>query len=324
MGVITEQIEELEFSSASEEDRRGLYEVVAAWVVEDSPSKKRPPYEACIARWEFRDDIGFEPPRFVVARENAEIIGFAQVQISEVKANSHLAVVNVVVLPQHRRRAIGTALLHAILPLVRGRTVIESWSVLKGTPGEQFAAAAGFRVVISMTRQRLDLTDLPEAGELPAGYETVTWKGPAPDAVVEAYVEALNGIRDAPQGGTTLEMAHNTVESVRKEEADAPADRWVVLLLHEGEAAGVTAVELNPAVPTVAEQLHTVVLPAHRGKGLGRLIKARMLHNLSGIETIYTRTSCENEHMLRVNHSLGYEDTFIYMGVQAKTADLQA
>jgi mycothiol synthase len=100
--------------------------------------------------------------------------------------------------------------------------------------------------------------------------------------------------------------------------------RWTVLLLHHGKAAGVTVVELDPAVPTVAAQLHTVVLPAHRGKGFGRLIKARMLHNLTGVEQVYTRTSTENEHMIRVNHSLGYVDTFTYMGVQAKTADLRA
>lgn len=65
------------------------------------------------------------------------------------------------------------------------------------------------------------------------------------------------------------------------------------------------------------------MLPAHRGKGLGRLIKARMLHELTGVERIFTRTSSENEHMLRVNHSLGYQDLYIYKAVQAKTADLQ-
>lgn len=324
MGVTTEQIEELDFSSASEEDRRGLYEVVAAWVVEDSPGKKRPSYEACIARWELHDDLGFEPPRFVVAREAGKIIGYGEVRISEADANAHLATANVVVLPAHRRRGIGTALLHAMLSLVNGRTVIEAWSVFGDSPGEQFAAARGFRVVSTMTRQRLALADPPEVGELPAGYELVTWKGAAPEEFVEAYVEALNGIRDAPRGETTLDLTRNTVESIRREEADAVPVRWIVLLLHEGQAAGVTVVELDPAVSTVAEQLHTVVLPAHRGRGFGRLIKAYMLHNLKGVETIYTRTSSDNEHMLRVNHSLGYEDTFIYMGVQAKTADLQA
>ncbi|SFR10680.1 N-acetylglutamate synthase, GNAT family [Lentzea waywayandensis] len=317
------EIEELDFACAPEEDRRGLYEVLATWAVEDSPGKERPPYEACVAMWEFRDDVGFEAAHFAVAREEGKIIGYAEVKVSEAEANAHLANANIVVLPQHRRRGIGTALLRAMPSLLRGRTVIEAWSVFKDSPAEQFAAARGFRVVTTMTRQRLTLTDPPEIGELPAGYELVTWKGAAPEEFVEAYVEALNGIRDAPQGDTTIDLTQNTVESIRREEATAVAVRWVVLLLHEGKAAGVTVVELNSVVPTLAEQLQTVVLPAHRGKGLGRLIKARMLHNLAGVEEIRTRTSSENEHMLRVNHSLGYEDTFIYMAVQAKTADLQ-
>ena len=322
MGVVVE-IEELEFASAPEEDRRGLYEVLATWVVEDSPGKKRPLYESCVAMWELRDDIGFEATHFAVAREEGEIIGYGEVRVSEAEANAHLASANIVVLPQHRRRGIGTALLRAMRSLLRGRTVIEAWSVYKDSPAEQFAAARGFRVVATTTRQQLTLADPPEIGDVPAGYELVTWKGAAPEEFVEAYVEALNGIRDAPQGDTTIDLTQNTVESIRREEATAVAVHWVVLLLHEGEAAGVTVVELNSVVPTLAEQLQTVVLPAHRGKGLGRLIKVRMLHNLTGVEQIRTRTSSENEHMLRVNHSLGYEDAFIYMAVQAKTADLQ-
>ncbi|MGW6932804.1 GNAT family N-acetyltransferase [Lentzea sp. NPDC054927] len=98
-------IEELDFASASENDRHGLYEVLAAWAVEGVPGKEPPPYEACVARWEARDDIGFEPPRFVVAREDEEILGYGQVQVSEAEANAHLAIATVVVLPQHRRRA---------------------------------------------------------------------------------------------------------------------------------------------------------------------------------------------------------------------------
>lgn len=314
-------IEELDFAQASEVDRRGLHEVVAAWAVESSPGRKKPPYAASVARWEKRDELGFEPPRFVVARDGGKITGYAQVQVSEAEANAHLAIVAVVVLPEHRRRGIGTALLHAVPSLLNGQTVIESWSVVKGSASEPFAAARGFRVITSMTRQRLDVGEPPEAGELPPGYELVNWFGAAPEEFVEAYVQGLNAIADAPFGETSLDHAHNTVESIRQ--GEAVSDRWVVLLLHKGEVAGVTVVERNSAVPTVAEQLHTVVLPAHRGKGLGRLIKARMLHDLTGVERVFTRTSSDNEHMLRVNRSLGYIDLYTYMAVQAKTADLQ-
>ncbi|MFD4642238.1 GNAT family N-acetyltransferase [Lentzea sp. NPDC058436] len=321
MGVV---VEKLDFAAAAQVDRHGLYEVATAWAAEDAPDREQAPVEAYIAMWESRNDLGFEPARFVVARENGKIVGYAQAEVSEAEANSHLALVTVVVRPRHRRRGIGTALLRATPSLLDRQTVIESWSVGPGEPGDHFAAALGFRVVTSMTRQRLRLTGPPDVAELPAGYELVTWKGAAPEEFVEAYVEGLNAIAGAPFGETALDHAHNTVESIREDEAEALSDRWVVLLLHEGSAAGVTVVERKSARPEYAEQLHTVVLPAHRGKGLGLLIKSRMLHELDGVETVFTRTSSENVHMLRVNHALGYEDQYTYMAVQAKTADLQA
>ncbi|SDF93502.1 Acetyltransferase (GNAT) family protein [Lentzea fradiae] len=318
-------IERLEFATASEEDRRDLHEVVSAWAVENKPGKEPPSYDACAALWSHRDELGFEPARFVVAREAGRIIGYAQVQVSVAAANAHLALVTVVVLPSRRRRGVGTALLRGVPALLDGRTVIESWSVFRGSPAEHFAAARGFRVVTSMTSQRLEGFSLPHVGAPPAGYRLVTWKGSAPDEFVGACADALNSITDAPFGETTLDAARNTVEGVRAAEAASSAagkERWVVLLLHDDAPAGVTVVERQGVDPTVAVQLHTAVLPAHRGKGLGRLIKARMLHNLTGVTKVLTRTSTANEPMLRLNRSLGFEDDYVYFAVQAKTADL--
>lgn len=319
-------IELLEFATASDEDRRDLHEVVSAWAVEDKPGKEPPPYDACAAMWSHRDELGFEPARFVVARHAGRIIGYAQVQVSEAAANAHLALVTVVVLPEHRRRGVGTAVLRGVPALLDGRTVIESWSVFQGSPAEHFAAAHRFRVVTSMTSQRLEHFSPPHVGAPPAGYRLVTWKGAAPDEHVEAYAEALNAIVDAPFGETTLDAAKNTVEGIRVDEAASSAagnERRVVLLLHDREPAGVTVVERQGVDTTVAIQLHTAVLPAHRGKGLGRLIKARMLHDLTGVEKVLTRTGTANEPMLRLNRSLGFVDDYVYFAVQANTADLR-
>ncbi|MGW4206503.1 GNAT family N-acetyltransferase [Lentzea sp. NPDC004789] len=311
MGVT---VEELDFAQASEDDRRGLFDVRAAWTAVPVV-----PYDAFAAACSARDELGFGPSRFAVAREAGQIVGYARAKVSEAEQNADLGLIIVVVRPEHRRQGIGTALLRAVPSLLNGRTIVESWGLTKGDEGERFATARGFRIVTSMTTQRLALAALPEVAELPSGYELATWRGTVPEEFVEAYVKGLNAVADAPFGETALDHAFNTVESVRQD----TADRWVVLLLHEGEAAGVTVVELDPAVPAVATQLHTAVLPAHRGKGLGRLIKARMLHNLTGVEEIYTRTSSENEHMLRVNHSLGYTDIDTYVAVQAQVADLR-
>ena len=316
-------VEELDFAQASERDRRGVYEVLAA--SEAGELREAPSYESCVAAWLSRNDIGFEAPRFAVARAGGQIVGYVSARVSEETANNHVALTYLVVLPHHRRRGIGTALLRALPSLMSRRTFAESWNVFRGSAGEHFAAARGFRVVTSMTRQRLDVTDLPEIGEVPAGYQLVTWTGRTPDEFVEAYVEGLNAMADAPFGDTAIDSAGFTVDRVRREEESvltAGGDRWVVLALRDDEIAGLTVVERQPSATTTAEQLHTVVVPAHRGHGLGRLMKARMLHELTGIEVVFTRTSSTNAHMLRVNHSLGYQDLYIYLAVQAKVADL--
>ncbi|HEX8864118.1 MAG TPA: GNAT family N-acetyltransferase [Lentzea sp.] len=317
-------VEEFDFAHASEHERRALYEVLAASEAEEL--REAAPYEACVTGWQSPNDLGFAPPRFAVAREGGQIVGYVSARVNGEKANDHIALVYLVVLPGLRRRGIGTALLRAMPSLMPGRTVAESWNVRGGTSGEHFAAAHGLRVVTSMTRQRLDVTGPPEMGEVPAGYELVTWTGRTPDEFAKACVDGFNAMSDAPFGDTALDSAGYTVDRLRREESNvltAGGDRWVVLALRDGEIAGLTVVERAPGETATAEQLHTVVVPAHRGRGLGRLLKTRMLHELSGIEVIFTRTSSENEHMLRVNHALGYQDLYTYLAVQAKIADPQ-
>ncbi|MDT7786652.1 MAG: mycothiol synthase, partial [Pseudonocardiales bacterium] len=63
-------------------------------------------------------------------------------------------------------------------------------------------------------------------------------------------------------------------------------------------------------------------LRAHRGKGLGRLVKAHLLHQLNGIEIVETETNSTNEHMRRINHSLGFTDRITTVNLSARVADL--
>jgi GNAT superfamily N-acetyltransferase len=317
-------VENFDFAHASERDRHDLYEVLRASEVEDK--REAPPYEASATAWLSRNDLGFEAPSFAVARENGQIVGYASARVSEEKANSHVALVYLAVLPRHRRHGIGTELLRALPSLMPGRAVAESWHVFKDTAGEHFATARGLRIITSMTAQRLDITELPEIGAVPAGYELVNWTGRTPGEFIEAYVEGRNAMADAPFGDTAINSAGFTADRVRREEAvvlTSGRDRHVVLALRDGEIAGLTIVERDLDHGTSAQQLDTVVVPAHRGHGLGRLMKARMLHELTGVEVIFTRTNSKNEHMLRVNHSLGYTDLHTYLAVQAKVADLR-
>jgi len=78
--------------------------------------------------------------------------------------------------------------------------------------------------------------------------------------------------------------------------------------------------------PTRADQYDTVVVPEHRGYGLGRAIKARMLFELRTAEPciteVQTWNAFENEPMLKVNSELGFQPDRQWSEYEADIADL--
>ena len=82
--------------------------------------------------------------------------------------------------------------------------------------------------------------------------------------------------------------------------------------VHEetGKVAGNSVIVLMPGRDDVGWQLDTAVVPAFRGHGLGRVIKAAMIRRLRaerpGVRVVSTSNAADNVHMIRVNRELGY------------------
>ena len=74
--------------------------------------------------------------------------------------------------------------------------------------------------------------------------------------------------------------------------------------------AGLTEVVVPAQHPTRADQYDTIVVQDHRGYGIDRAIKARMLLELRSAEPelveVQTWNAQANEAMLKVNAELGY------------------
>ncbi|HEY0641521.1 MAG TPA: GNAT family N-acetyltransferase, partial [Pseudonocardiaceae bacterium] len=314
---MTVVIEELDPAGAPAADVAGAYRVVVASRAVDEPGEPRLERAVFVARLSaVLPDQG--RPEHLLARDAGEPVGLVTYRLPE-RENTTLAVVEVTVRPDRRREGIGTALLEAALPRLRGhgRRVLEGRRVVAGGAGQRWALARGFEPVRSVVVQVLVPRTADRsrwAVEVPAGYRLRDWIGAAPDDLVAAYAEARRAIHDAPVGRTAFVEPDWTVERVRRLEADLRAEgteQRVVVAVHEdsGAVAGLTEMVVGADRPTWAYQGDTVVVPAHRGRGLGLAVKARMarwlLSERPGLERVQTTTGSDNTHMLRVNEALG-------------------
>ncbi|WP_413319409.1 hypothetical protein AA0Z99_03265 [Agrococcus sp. 1P02AA] len=147
-----------------------------------------------------------------------------------------------------------------------------------------------------------------------AGYETIAWSGPAPAEhrpAMRALHEAMSV--DAPVGGLALEAEswsdERLAEFERQKTAGGRTMRTVVARHRaSGELAGFTTLFIGSG--DVARQHDTIVTRAHRGNGLGMLLKIANLVQLREHHPthprVVTMNAEENRHMLAVNEATGF------------------
>ncbi|WP_353810182.1 GNAT family N-acetyltransferase [Agromyces sp. SYSU T00194] len=238
-----------------------------------------------------------------------------------------------------RRRGIGSWLLAECerIALEAGRRVLISWSdhpaATLDVDGPRLGASVGDAVVPAadpraafFTRhgyklgqvERMSVLDVG-AGDVPepepaAGYRLVTWSGHAPDELVDAYAAAKTRMAlDVPAADLTIDPEHwdadrvRTFEGQRAESGDGLLVAAAVA--EDGAVAGYTELEL-PHDKSCAYQGDTLVVAAHRGRGLGLRVKQanhRALAETAPERTrVYTWNADENAHMLAINIALGF------------------
>ncbi|GAB3219415.1 hypothetical protein GCM10027452_40960 [Micromonospora halotolerans] len=184
---------------------------------------------------------------------------------------------------------------------------------------QAFYEALGFTREYVETRSVLDLgaVEWPVlaemATEVGAGYHVEFCPGGPPDDLIEAYARAKAEVRDVDDG----ELRPSSYDPQRLRDSLDTLHRrgmkpYIVLALHEqtGEVAGLTEVVVPAQHPTRADQYDTIVVRDHRGYGIDRAIKARMLLELRSAEPelaeVQTWNAQANEAMLKVNAELGY------------------
>ncbi|MET9570371.1 GNAT family N-acetyltransferase [Streptomyces virginiae] len=258
--------------------------------------------------------------------------GVAALLLFTEEGNTHTAFLDVLtVRPEERRRGVGTALWERVREelMAQGRTSVAAMVDLGG-PGQAFAEAMGFENVLPMAwyAQEVPSAGRPAAGRSAAdpaaadpvrgpqtpGYELLTWHGLVPDAWAPAAAAAHAAMEDAPTGDMdqriqtwTARRLHTLQQLILDRGGDLST---VAAVTPEGEVAAYTEIVLPDPAGTSAVQYDTVVVPAHRGHGLGRAVKQHMVAQAAArhprLRRIATTVADENGPMRAVNEALGY------------------
>jgi len=209
------------------------------------------------------------------------------------------------VLAEHRRRGIGTELLHALSEHARtlGRDGVNAFVYADEPHSIAFVERFGLVEADYQLEQVRKIGD-EAAPELPAGLELLSVAGRREELLTDVWPVALEAYADLPLPG---EVTYNLDEWLR-EEATRPEGSFVAF--EDGEIVGWAGLSTHANGDATAEHGLTAVRRDRRGHGVGRALKRAQLHwaAQNGVVELVTWTQRGNEAMQALNRSLGYID----------------
>ena len=249
-----------------------------------------------------------------------------------------IGVIDLVVHPDARHHGVGSALLLAVARRAADEGVPAlGVEAIGDTPAVPFYEAHGFRWAYAEIRNVLDLSTVDwlrlggMAQGIGSGYRVEYYPGGPPEHLFAAYAAAKESVRGDSDGDLDLRPSSYDPERLRASIATLNGrglKPYIVLAMHEstGTVAGLTEVVVPRQRPGRADQYDTIVVPEHRGYGIGRAIKARMLFELRAAEPklaeVQTWHALEKEPMLKVNADLGFLPDREWREYEADVKDL--
>ncbi|MFJ5927505.1 GNAT family N-acetyltransferase [Kitasatospora sp. NPDC092948] len=252
-------------------------------------------------------------------------LGTAVLGLFTSPGQAHLSSLTLNVHPAERRRGVGSALLSAAAAAAGedGRRGLLSPAV-EGSPGDAFLTARGFERALVLVYARLDLTvpaAPPALDEAPLhpGYRLVSWLGSCPAEWLATFTVSRTAMDDMPMGDTDFGLVawdEARVLAAAKAVADRGELLHTVAAVEEstGTIVGFTELVLPADRSGDAQHYGTGVLPAHRRRGLARVMKAEAVRwartEQPAITGLLTDTAHNNTGMITVNRALGYRTTY--------------
>jgi GNAT superfamily N-acetyltransferase len=217
---------------------------------------------------------------------------------------------NISVLPEHRRRGVGSAILTAIRDVARdaGKSMLTGRTTADRPEAIEFLEHRGFTEHERMKAVRLDLASVEApAIDSPAGI-AITSLEARPELVAGVYDVAREALPDIPGDGPALPA---TLEEFRVREVDRdsvpPGGFAVAVEAATGRVVGYANLMMTGA-RGVAWHGMTCVARNWRGRGVASALKRATIAwaVAQGLEALETANDPENDPMRAINRRLGY------------------
>jgi mycothiol synthase len=281
----------------------------------------------------------------LVARDGAgAIAGYLDCGWEQVPGVDHTLMTEVAVLPGWRRRGLGRLLLDRVTGVAeqRGLRLILGRTRDNVPSGAAFCAWSGAEPAFVMRENRLDLRAVDRdlvarwiaGGPVRApGYRLEFVSGRTPAHLLDRVAEVLNVMNTAPREDLDIGDIPMTAELVRDNEEAAIAageQLWACYAVEEpsGRFVGLTTIEYRPGTPDRVRVGDTGVDREHRGRALGKWLKAtmtqRILDELPQVRWVITWNAGSNDAMLGINTELGFRTSAVHTTWQIATGQLRA
>lgn len=311
---------------------------------ERDPDDPPIPLDEAVIGWRNTPDAFVLSNWAVWNADRSAIVGSAVVQYMRGEDNTHVVFFNIEVLPEFRRHGLGRRLLSHVVtvPLREGRRLMTTSTSDRIPAGTAFVEGLGARKTSEGHTNQLLLSDVPpgltrdwieRARERASAFELGLWVGPYPEADLPAVLALNHAMNDEPRDDTDLEDHRKTPEEIRQWEHTWFARgsmRWSLYIRERATRTPIAYSEVfwNPNRPKLIIQSATGVLPAYRGLGLARWLKAAMLEKilreLPQAEYIRTGNADSNAAMLKINFEMGFRPYIAQATYQVETEKVQA
>ena len=281
----------------------------------------------------------------IVARDAAgAIAGYLDCGWEQVPGLDHVLMTSIAVLPGWRRRGLGRHLLERVAGVAeqRGLRLVMGRTRDNVPAGAAFCARFGAEVAMAARENRLDLHAvdrelvdrwIADGPRRAPGYRLQFVAGRTPAELMERVAEVFNVMNTAPRENMDISDTPVTPDLVRAHEdaiIAAGDDTWAYYAVEEasGRFVGLSNITIRSGMRDRVQVGDTGVYPEHRGRALGKWLKAaiteRILAELPEVRWVITWNAGTNDAMLGINTELGFRTVAVHTTWQIPTDQLRA